>query len=248
MNKKTKTCLFVLLLFFIVSTCSSISLIFGIYIEKNQSQENNKATVEIEEQPVYYNQTSPIRYIDEDINPDTFNTLLNSSEIHFKFEYDTDQDEDKYTKYINFILVNLENQYSRLSVKFDTTISEKISVILTDDLDMFQEDLNLIIDNSGIVPYSAFALGNELIEIYINPLYTADKFDIAQTCSHELVHIFQYQINNSIALNDPNWASAHWFIEGMAEGFMYISISSFPRAKAEYGTIPELSIIKLRSS
>ena len=195
---KTKTCLLIFFSFLILLSCSAISLFSGIYIGRSDEQDETSVTTKdtVTEQPVYYASTSSERYIDKDSDLETFNSLLSDSQLHFTFEFNV-QDEQQFEEDRQFILANIENQYSRLSVKFNKTITNKITVKLVDDIEVFSNDLGT--DTLDISGFSAFSLGGDLIEAYINPVYTEDKYAIAHTLSHELVHIFQYQINNEIS-------------------------------------------------
>ena len=191
-------------------------MVIGFSLGKLQSVEEDTLIEKqiITEQPIYYEQSTPQRYFDKNSPSDVYQTLLQDAISHFDFEFDV-KNVQQFQEDKDFILANLEHQYSRLAVKFDTEPSSKILVRLVDDINVFKEDLGIDFKVS-IASYSAFALGGDQIEIYINPLFTVDKFDIAQTISHELVHLFHYQVNDSNALYNPDW-----FIEGMAEGFSY---------------------------
>ncbi len=222
MNKKLKTCLISLLFIFILFICSISSFFSGLlvqdYEDSDTTNETETETI-ISEKPVYYQQETSQRYFDEESPEDVYENLITDSQEHFLFEYSVNNTE-YFQKDRNFILANMEHQYSRLSSIFDTEISTVITIRIEDDFLQFQEDLGITYD-AEFVTHSGFALGNDLIELYINPLSSIDKFDLAQTCSHELVHIFQYELNDYSSYYLPNW-----FIEGMAEGL------AFPQEKA----------------
>jgi hypothetical protein len=238
---KTKTCLLIFFSFLILLSCSAISLFSGIYIGRSDQEDETSIVTKdtVTEQPVYYASTSSERYIDKDSDLETFNSLLSDSQLHFTFEFNV-QDEQQFEEDRQFILVNLENQYSRLSVKFNKTITNKITIKLVDDIEVFSSDLGT--DTLDISGFSAFSLGGDLVEAYINPVYTEDKYAIAHTLSHELVHIFQYQINNEISKYTVTWSGADWFIEGMAEGFSYPNEDSLIHSDV-YKTIPDVSTL-----
>ncbi|MFC1780069.1 basic secretory protein-like protein [Patescibacteria group bacterium] len=236
MKNKSKTCIFIFFTILIVFACSATSLGSGIIIGRNDKEEETSSPATITEKIVYYEQTTSQRYFDENSDLDTFNKLLTDAQSHFTFQFNV-SDENIFDEDKDFLLANLENQYSRLSVKFNKNITEKITIKFVDDLDVFSEDLGTTF--SEISGYSAFSLGGDFIEIYVNPLYTSDKFQIAHTVSHELVHIFQYQVNDSITMYDARWASVNWFIEGMAEGFSYPNEDSLIHSEV-YKTIPDI--------
>jgi len=236
MKKGLKTCLIISLFILFSISCASFSALLGYILGTSQQSEEKITEKEtIIEKQVYYEKEGAERYFDEDSNKKEFQKLLSDAEDHFTFTYEVQNQKD-FEKDRDFILANLEHQYSRLSILFQTETSVKITVILTDDLEQFKEDLNLDTE-SGIVPYSAFAIGNDKIEIYINPLFTADKFDIAHTISHELVHIFQSQVNTYISLFHPDW-----FIEGMAESFAFPSEEVLIHGSI-YKEVPDLDML-----
>lgn len=220
MDKKLKTCLLIIVLITILSITSISCLAGGIFIgrfisEKETSGSDTVTTTETEivEKPIYINQEGSQRYIDENSPEDVYQQLMEDSNDHFSFAFDV-QDETKYEEDKNFILVNLENQYSRVSTIFDQEIDIKIEVKLTDDIDQFETDLNF--DYEEDPSFAAFAQGGVLIEIYINPFVTVDKFELASTLSHELVHTYQVYINTYIFSDIPIW-----YYEGMAEAYAY---------------------------
>lgn len=250
MNKTFKNCLLASFLIVILLSCSTTSIIIGISIGKTQgilpdslttTDGDTASTTDITEKPIYYEQGTTQRYFDENTPSDVYQKLISDSANHFTFEFKV-QDQNQFLEDKDFILANIENQYSRLTAKFDTEISLKITIRLVDDLDVFQDDLDTTLIGPGVTPYSAFALGDDLIEIYINPLMTTEKFDIAHTVSHELVHVFQYFVNNSMTTNNPDWASAIWFVEGMAEGFAYPNEEALIHDDI-YQAIPDISAL-----
>jgi len=220
MNKKLKTCLLLLLIVATIISCSSISFFFGIIsemddtdnIDTNDEQPSEITT--ITEKQVYYEQENTQRYFDEESPGDVYQKLINDASQHFEFEYSVNNVED-YEKDENFMLANIEHQYSRLSVLFNTELSNKVTIKLVDDFDQFKDDMGVDYD-SDFVTHSGYALGNDFIEIYINPLLTIDKFSLAETCSHELVHSFQNELNYYIHSYVPTW-----YMEGMAEGLSF---------------------------
>jgi len=221
MNTKTKNCLLSLFVVFTLFLCSISSFFTGIIVGDSQDTDiliDDETETVFNEVPVYYEQETSQRYFDENSPQDIYLDLINDSTQHFSLEYSV-SNSAYFTKDKDFILANLEHQYSRLSVIFDTEISSIITVKLEDDFLQFQDHLGISYD-SEFVTHSGYALGNDLIELYINPLSTVDKFYLAQTCSHELVHIFQYELNDYSAYYLPTW-----FVEGMAEGL------SFPQEK-----------------
>ncbi len=92
---------------------------------------------------------------------------------------------------------------------------------MTDDIKSFEKEINRDLDDVYL-PYAAYALGSKMITVYTNPSYSIDKFDMAHTLSHELVHIFHHQINPFAQLNTP-----YWFIEGLAESLAYPRENSY---------------------
>lgn len=248
MSKSLKNCLLASFLVIILISCSGISAIAGYSIGKYQQDETGqttteqgKTTTEITEKSVYYEQTTSQRYFDENSPADVYQKLISDSANHFTFEFAV-QDQTQFLSDKDFILANLENQYSRLSVKLDTEISNKITVKLTDDLEAFQSDLNTLLVGEGITTYSAFALGTDLIEVYLSPVYIVEKFELAHALSHELVHVFHYQINDTVSAYSTTWAYADWFIEGMAEGFSYPNEEAIIHGDA-YQIIPDTSAL-----
>jgi hypothetical protein len=246
MNKTFKNCLLASFLLVIFTSCSAVSIIAGYSIGTSQKEDQTTggtggSTTDISEKPIYYEQGTPQRYLDENSPSDVYQKLISDSRDHFTFEFKV-QDQNQFQKDRDFISANIENQYSRLTVKFDTEISNKITVRLVDDLDVFQDDLDTMLIGPGVTPYSAFALGDDLIEIYINPLMTTEKFDLTHTISHEMVHVFQYYINDTMSTYNPNWTNATWFIEGMAEGFAYPNEEALIHDDI-YQQIPDISAL-----
>lgn len=237
MNKKLKSCIIFLCIWTTFLVCSGVFFVAGMSIGQLQEKEETVVeTHDYSEKTVYYSQLTTERYIDKETSGEIFSKLLVSSYSHFTIDFEGTEGK-QFEDDGNFILVNLENQYSRLSTKFDISINEKITVRITEDLSKFQEDLNIFFEVETIVPYSAFALGGDLIEVYINPLFTIDKFEVAHTLSHELVHIFQYQYNNDISLHHPKW-----LIEGMAESFSFPNEDVLIHPKI-YEKIKNLSVL-----
>lgn len=242
MNKSAKSCFLASFLILIFLSCAGAALFTGISIGKTQNRGDTTTQVgEITEKTIYYPQENAQRYFDENTPTDVYQKLIQDSTQHFVFEYKV-ADSSQFKKDKSFILANLENQYSRLAVKFNIEISQKITVRVVDDLEVFQEDLDTILIGSGVTTYSAFSLGTELIEVYISPPYAIEKFDLARTLSHELVHIFQLQINGQISAYSVPWASASWFLEGMAEGFAYPNEEALVHKEA-YQIIPNTSAL-----
>jgi len=247
MNKTFKTCLIASFLCVMLASCSGAAFFIGISIGKSQIDDTERTTTQqegstqIKETPVYYDQNASQRYLDENSPSDVYQKLIQGAQNHFSFEFQV-EDQLQFANDKDFILANLENQYSRLSVKFNTEVSKKIRIKLVDDLEVFQEDLNTMLVGSGITTYSAFALGSDLIEIYVNPFYTTEKFELAHTLSHELVHIFQYKVNDQISSYNASWAYANWFIEGMAESFAYPNEEAIIHGDA-YQIIPDTSAL-----
>lgn len=220
MNKKLKTCLFIIvlitILFITAVSCLAGGVFIGMFISEEEANGSDTATTtetEIVEKIVYINQESSQRYIDENSPEDIYQQLLEDSNDHFTFVFDV-LNETQYAEDKNFILVNLENQYSRVSTIFDQEIDTKIEVKFTDDIDQFETDLNF--DYEEDPSFAAFAQGGVLIEIYINPYVTVEKFELASTLSHELVHTYQAYINTYIFSDIPIW-----YYEGMAEAYAY---------------------------
>lgn len=250
MNKPLKNCLLASFLLIIISSCSAASIIAGYAVGKSESGEDKSTTsdsgtsisADIREKPVYYEQGTTQRYFDENSPSDVYQKLISDSANHFTFEFKV-QDVNRFTKDKDFILANLENQYSRLSIKFNAEIPDKITIRLVDDLNVFQDDLDTILIGAGVTTYSAFSFGTDLIEIYINPVFTIEKFELTHTLAHELIHIFQKQLNDDISSYNPYWSNASWFIEGMAEGFAYPNETALIH-KDVYEVIPNTSALE----
>jgi hypothetical protein len=211
-----------ILCFIILGSCSIISFIGGysikqiddIGLDNLNNQLADTDNTQIVESPVYYEKLTEERYIDEDSSNEIYQKLIQDSSKHFTFEINA-LGKDQFQDDQDFILANLENQYLRLSVKFNTQVATKIRVLLIDNSDMYETDLGIDYENT-VIPFAAFASGTDLIEIFINPTFTLDKFELARTLSHELVHIFQHQNNSLTYYYIPDW-----YIEGMAEEFSY---------------------------
>lgn len=216
MNKNLKNCLIGFSVLFILFACSGISMFFGFVLSGTYDHPNSqKETVEkIVEKPVYIEQETSQRYIDENSPVEVYDKLLQDSKNHFTFTYKVNEEKQFQTDK-NFILVNLENQHSRLSIKFNRQVNHKIQVVLTDTIDQYEDDLEFSYD-ADYPTSAAFAQNNDLIEIFINPKASIDKFYLANTLSHELVHIYQYTTNEMIY-----WDAPDWYLEGMAEYFAY---------------------------
>jgi hypothetical protein len=215
MSKKSKNCLVTFTILLIISVCSFSSFFGGVTIGIIVNDEKSTPSdQQIVEKKVYYEDESTQRYFDENSDAEIYEQLLSDAEDHFTFTYEV-ENKKQFKDDADFILANLEYNHSRLAVKFNINITEKIEILLVDDLDTFGDDLGVELEG----PYShhAFSLGTDLIEIYINPIFTIDKFDLANIMAHELVHIYQFNINEDISYYDINWMDANWYIEGMAE-------------------------------
>lgn len=217
MNKNLKNCFAFLTTLIIISICSLSSGISGLFFGFVVSEDQNKQRCEnqeIVEKEVYITQETTERYIDQDSPGDVYNKLLQNSAQHFTFEFRV-KNEKQFYDYRDFILVNLENQYSRLSAKFDIELSSKVKVVLVDDIDVYENNLEFDYDIE-ISEFAAYAKGDDFIEIYQNPRISYSKFEIARLISHELVHTFQFNAKKYASYDIPRW-----FLEGTAEALSY---------------------------
>ena len=229
MFKILKTIFITVGIILFASILITVGAIAGYTISQNNIQP------QIVEKPIFIEQKESQRYIDENSPQDVYQTLLTESQKHFSFEFRIAAGIN-YEKDKNFILVNLENEYSRLSARFNTEIGKPIRIILIDDIQVYEKDLNFHYE--GDQNFAAFSKGDDYIEIFFNIKYTIDKFYMSHTLSHELVHIFQYHQNNFIFSDTPIW-----YYEGMAENFAYPKEKPLIHPEI-YQTIPDLENLK----
>jgi hypothetical protein len=215
------------------------SILFTVGAIAGYTISQNNIQPQIVEKPVFIEQKEAQRYIDENSPLDVYQTLLTESQKNFTFELQVAAGVN-YEKDKNFILVNLENEYSRLSARYNTEIEKPIRIILIDDIQAYEKDLNFHYE--GDQNFAAFSKGDDYIEIFFNIKYTIDKFYMSHTLSHELVHIFQYHQNNFIFSDTPIW-----YYEGMAENLAYPTEKPLIHNEI-YQTIPNLEILKQKIS
>ncbi len=191
---------------------SSISATFGYIIGYktyfNQIKKYNGN--DIVEKTVYLPQDYSF-YIDKNAPGEIFQTLLSDSQNHFTFTFNV-SNQHQFEDYRDFVLANLENQYSILSAKFNIEIPIKIEIILIDDRNTYEKSLNRSYEQDTLT-FAAFARGNQKIMIYQNPNMSFSKYQITKLISHELVHCFQYTLNNN--------PTPSWFLEGIAQAYSY---------------------------
>jgi hypothetical protein len=171
----------------------------------------------IEEKPVYITQNSEARYVDQESASDVFNKLLTDSAKHFTFEYKV-ADPIQYKNYQDFVLVNLENQYARLSAKFDIEMKLRLKVILVDDFSTFKKDVEIEFTDEPTL-MAVFYSKDQRIEIFVpKKQLSIDKFLLASVSSHEMVHAFQYTKYSNVFIKKD---ALIWLYEGMAEDWKY---------------------------
>ncbi|MCB9790152.1 hypothetical protein H6763_00685 [Candidatus Nomurabacteria bacterium] len=155
-------------------------------------------------------------YTDEELTAQ----FLESSKRTFQFSFDDNTNGSLYGYEKNFLLANTQYQYERLSIRFRKELEDPISFILTDDQSKYELELGFLYDSQ--LQYAGLTkLG--MIMILISPERDYDKADLVRLITHELVHAYQFDSEQSIVLSSPLW-----FTEGTAEYYSSQSLHYDP--------------------
>jgi len=218
------SCSFLIIVSFTAVSC----FISGLFVDRISQGNVTK------NESTYYVAGDPSLYLDPTIDSELFNDFLAKSQDHFYIEYETDKPE-MFQEDVNFILANLENQYSLISQSFGVILNSKIKIVISDDFSDYEENLDADFENDEY-DIAAYAYGSNYIEIYLNPNLSIDKLRLLKTISHELVHTFQFSISYGVS------SLPEWFIEGTAESLSYPKNNPIVHSDIK-NEIPNLSIL-----
>ncbi len=217
-NKIIKYILLTIFLIFVIS-CNSVTML-GYYILNIPN--NIEQSIDDLNDLSYINK--PRKYIDPLIDSEA-EYLLQRSSNNFHLSYQDPDSEEDLKQYEDFVLVNLEQSYEELAVKFSKTIPEPIEIVITDDQDWYEIEFGFDYDDE--IPYGGLTTYRRILVLIADDISNY-KNDFSEILKHELVHVFQFE-----AFSDQLVTYPKWFLEGTAEyfsGAQHISAYHYPEA------------------